>query len=769
MTRRVLPGRHLAALIALLAVACTGDSPTGSKPSQPARVEVLSGSGQTGAVKTALPAPLQVRVSDAAGAPAKGVTVTWTVTGGGGAVEPATSTTSEAGVAETRWTLGPAVGANSVSASVDGVSPAGFTATAVAGPVERVVLAPDSAAFASLGDTLRFRAALTDASGNAVTGQPVAWASLDTAVAGVDAAGLVRARGNGLGRVVASAGGRADTATVRVSQVVAGLSVSPLGVGIPKGDTLRVRATAVDARGNPAPAAALEWSSSDPGVATVDGNGLIRGVEVGNATVSVRSGTRTASLPVTVTTPPIPVGSVVVSPASFTLTAGTSRQLSASVLDAGGGVLSGRTVTWASSDNTVATVTSTGIVQAVREGTARISASSGGKTGTATVTVPAPLRFAQVAAGFSHSCALTPAGEAYCWGAASAGELGIGDPSTVQYFCTGSVCVPTPLPVSGGLTFTQITSGGEGSHTCALQADGTAYCWGYNYAGQLGRSSERCPGRSFECGLTPGAVATPLKFRAISAGGAHTCAIATDGALYCWGQGTSGQLGNGTRTRSTAPVRVSPGLTFVSVAAGTLHTCAVASDGATYCWGQNDARQLGVETSATTEVCVNSMPCSSTPVRVSGSVQLASVTAGSRHSCGLDAAGKAYCWGSDGSGALGNGYSAVTAPSPVLGGYTFRTIEAGPGNTCGVATSGAAYCWGNGVAGTLGNGGSSNASSPSAVSGGLTFTTLSVGSSHVCATTPQSVAYCWGRNDTSQLGVGTTATGALVPVRVAGQ
>jgi alpha-tubulin suppressor-like RCC1 family protein len=155
-----------------------------------------------------------------------------------------------------------------------------------------------------------------------------------------------------------------------------------------------------------------------------------------------------------------------------------------------------------------------------------------------------------LAIGTSHSCALAPGGAAYCWGANGMGQLGTGS--------TASVSAPTE--VRGAPPFSTLTAGDR--HTCGLTADGLAWCWGANDAGQLGSAAmvETCSGEP--CSTTPLAVATSLRFRALTAartaGGSHSCGLATDGLAYCWGSNTWGQLGTGRAgDAATQPVEVS--------------------------------------------------------------------------------------------------------------------------------------------------------------------------------------------------------------------
>jgi alpha-tubulin suppressor-like RCC1 family protein len=191
-----------------------------------------------------------------------------------------------------------------------------------------------------------------------------------------------------------------------------------------------------------------------------------------------------------------------------------------------------------------------------------------------------PMQFASLSAGYMHTCGLTPAGAAFCWGDNSRGQLGTGGAST-----------DLPAPVAGGLTFTAISSGIDTSRSAASQtagalrssftcglSGGAAYCWGAGIG---------APG-------TPTLVGGGLSFTQISAGGAHACALTQDGTAYCWGYDGDDQLGNGPGpSSSVTPVAVGGGLRFTNIAAGRRHTCGTATDGLAYCWGSDVYGALG--------------------------------------------------------------------------------------------------------------------------------------------------------------------------------
>ena len=160
-------------------------------------------------------------------------------------------------------------------------------------------------------------------------------------------------------------------------------------------------------------------------------------------------------------------------------------------------------------------------------------------TRTAPALVAGGLSFTRVTVGILFACGLTTTGSAYCWGQNGSGQLGTGATGVFQL---------APVPVSGGRTFVSITSGGN--HTCAIDSDGNAYCWGMNQFGQLGDATTTDR-------VTPTLVAGGLSFERLSVGTLHTCGrTKVLGVVYCWGNNASGQLGNGTRTDSSVPVRV---------------------------------------------------------------------------------------------------------------------------------------------------------------------------------------------------------------------
>lgn len=346
--------------------------------------------------------------------------------------------------------------------------------------------------------------------------------------------------------------------------------------------------------------------------------------------------------------------------------------------------------------------------------------------------------FTEVSSGGSHSCGIVD-GDLYCWGVNSSGQLGIG--STVSQ--------TQPTLVVGALankTVTAVTAGG--SHTCALTSDDTLYCWGDNTYGQLGLGNTTTQS-------LPQQVATAVSV--VSAGTSHTCGV-QDGIVYCWGRNNYGQLGLQNYTTATSPQQVKAvagvftNSSITAVAAGGSHTCVLQS-GVAYCWGLGTSGQLGNGTKTTSTRAVKVSAGSMTNTNVTD------ITAGGTHTCALKA-GYAYCWGNDGYGQIGNGgtNTNVTTPSRVSTITSVSDITAGGYHTCAI-TSGRAYCWGRNADGQLGVGTTTNSGTPLAVSspgalGSAGVSAISGGDTHTCLVADGN-AYCFGNGSTDgRLGLG---------------
>lgn len=430
-------------------------------------------------------------------------------------------------------------------------------------------------------------------------------------------------------------------------------------------------------------------------------------------------------------------------PDSMVVVEGDSVVLTSALVDQFGDTIPAEPPVWASQDTTVASVSRSGVVRFGRPGRTTVAALSEGRT--ARVTVIAAVRYVQMSAGpnfgrFVRWCGVTERGSAYCY------------PAGWQVAQPPESLVALPLPT--GAVLREIAVGGE--HACALSTDDWAFCWGSNLYGQLGSDSALGPGPTV---WAPVAVQGGLRFRSISAGAEHTCALTASGTAYCWGHREDGRLGDGDSTRlwsiETTPVPVAGGVLFRSVAAGTGHTCGVSTNGILFCWGLNYSGQLGLGRFPPTS--------SSVPLVAAGATRYLSVSSGDSYSCALAEDGTAQCWGANRYGMLGRPDDTVCVPAeyyhpricnlsplPVSGSLSFSSVEAGTsesaayggmGLTCGLAVTGAAYCWGKGA---IGDGVGGSRSTPTAVAGDLAFRAISTGDMHACGLTKHGLVYCWG-------------------------
>jgi len=335
-----------------------------------------------------------------------------------------------------------------------------------------------------------------------------------------------------------------------------------------------------------------------------------------------------------------------------------------------------------------------------------------------------------IAAGGIHTCGATVSGPR-CWGDNSLGQLGSGTVSPDS----------VPVAVLGSPVFTQITAGR--AHSCGLTSDGQAWCWGVNNSAQLGDSST--VSRAF-----PAPVKGGHSFRQLAAGLLHTCGLRTDGLIYCWGGGGNGRLGYGGTQGAILPVAVAGGEVFTAVAVGDAHSCAVRNDGVVLCWGLNQNGRLGDATTADRLV--------PTPISNPSTVAYATVAAGGSHTCALTTAGVALCWGDGSSGQLGTGAATAqqTVPVAAAGGKVFDKLSAGFAHTCALQADGTAYCWGSNGSGRLGDGTTTQRTAPVAVVGGARFTDIAAGGEHTCARSTAGSAICWGRNQEGQVGDNST-------------
>jgi alpha-tubulin suppressor-like RCC1 family protein len=398
--------------------------------------------------------------------------------------------------------------------------------------------------------------------------------------------------------------------------------------------------------------------------------------------------------------------------------------------------------------STVLAMPGTALEVGARNRTTRISASSTGTIG--------------------HTCAVKQDGTVQCWGENLEGQLGNGAFASNQ-------SAPVVVQLNNAPLNNVVSVVAGGFHTCALKAQGTVFCWGFNLDGQLGN------------GTTSTGVASPVQVRgpgnvgflsnvvALAAGTLHTCALLVNGTVQCWGSNGNGQLGNGDLTQAdqTTPVQArgtnNSGVldNVVSLGAGLGYTCALLGDGTVRCWGSNSSGQLGNGDATGAGKFF--------PVAVVGLSDVTNVAIGGSHACALLAAGTMQCWGSNSDGQLGNGTSdssrhasPISIPSSTLS--DVQLLAAGSQHTCALMGNGTVRCWGRDNHGQLGDGGTSDVLSPpnSSISGLTNMVFVAPGISHTCALQADDAIRCWGDDSHGQLGNGDPLSDSSAPVIVTG-
>jgi alpha-tubulin suppressor-like RCC1 family protein len=485
---------------------------------------------------------------------------------------------------------------------------------------------------------------------------------------------------------------------------------------------------------------------------------------------------------------PVAIATIEVTPDSATVAAlGATVQFTAVARDAEGEAVSGARITWSSTDTNFVRLDSAGLATAVRNGTVRITATTGGRTGTAWVTV------AQVPAHISVSpptASLTAIG-ANAWFGATARDANNNIVARVPFTWSSSDTAIATVDSTGqvvatGPGSTTITAAaGDISGSATLQVTPTATELGFTVqptttwagvpmapaAAVSAQDSRGNTVTSFADTVTVALAPNPTHGRlagTITAKAVNGSAAFPDLRIDRPGTGytlvaTSGTLAGA--TSAAFDIRV----TFASMSPGSGYTCGLTTAGVIFCWGYNAHGELGDSTATGPERCPQYDPCSQTPVPVLGGLTFVATSAGLYHNCAVTTAGAAYCWGSNNAGQLGDGSTVDrTSPVAVVGGLTFAEVDPGVGgHSCGVTAEGAAYCWGSNAYGELGDGTTVERTSPVAVVGGLTFAGVSAGMFHSCGVTTGGAAYCWGYDGNGELGDGT-GTESTSPVAVTG-
>lgn len=361
-----------------------------------------------------------------------------------------------------------------------------------------------------------------------------------------------------------------------------------------------------------------------------------------------------------------------------------------------------------------------------------------------------------VSAGNEHACLLLPSAQVMCWGYNAYGQLGNGT----------KIGSNVPVKVKKLPPAASISAGEF--HTCAIDQAQVAWCWGSNQFGALGNGTTTdspvpvaIAGLSFQQIATGGSIyaTTPVSHADF------TCGVTTSTAVYCWGYGGDGQLGDGANSNSAVPVLVT-GINASQVAAGADHACAVLVRGGVKCWGFNNHGELGNNTTTSSNKPVQ-------PVGLTSNVL--SVTAGVYHSCALLTGGQITCWGDNERGELGDGTHTdhlVPTPVPSIPSGA-SSVSAGGHRTCAIVGGASTVldCWGDGANGGVGDGilAGHAVETPFAVLGltasaagaGTLPVQMDAGDNHSCVVVSTGNVECWGANEKGEIGDGTNYTRAI--------
>ncbi len=415
-------------------------------------------------------------------------------------------------------------------------------------------------------------------------------------------------------------------------------------------------------------------------------------------------------------------------------------------------------------------------------GSATMPGASSAITGTVnrSITWQTNLVAAKSASGAYRTCGVL-SGAVYCWGRNAAGQLGNGAHSAgATQPDTADPAVDSSIPVKvvrepGVLAGKNVVDMFAAAyHNCALTSEGKVYCWGYNANGQLGTGDTANRDKPVEVkGALEGKVVT-------SVGGSYytSCAVA-EGKIYCWGNSTYGTAGTGSSVTSiTTPTLVQANVTGglsstytatkLSGSGSMSYTMCAIADGKAYCWGRNRYGEVG-DNSTTVRYQPRAVTATSgllggktvTDITSDGDESSSTV-----HSCAV-ADSKAYCWGDNGSGVLGNNSTTdskvpvAVNVSGVLSGKTITRIVAGQQHVCALTSEAKVACWGNGQYGRLGNNSVTTSRVPVHIYqngqiSGEQIVDIGGGTNRGCVVVTSGKSYCWGVNSTAgQIGDGT--------------
>ncbi|MFU8804977.1 MAG: Ig-like domain-containing protein, partial [Bradymonadaceae bacterium] len=631
------------------------------------------------------------------------------------------------------------------------------------------------------------------------------WESSDPTVAQIDAAGEVTAVAPGITLITATIDGVEGYGFIQVTpKSVTDVSISQGNATIREGEHIDLTVTV---NSGELTDRIVVWTTSNDAVATVDSNGRVYGLAEGAVTITASVDGKEATSEITVD--PRAVDHIDLTPKSADLVVDDELLIDAVVRAADGRALLGESVIWSvAQGSTAVSVSTTGLVTALEEGTADVVATSstdGTVTATAAITVSLRPVSSVTVSPSSASLALddaplqldvvvltgtTPVTDrTVSWTSSDEAVATVID-GLVSPVATGTVLITATsegVHGSAAITVTPVDDTADVASITIVLVDGDTAEVGFGLTLEAdvedtnsnpmsghpvtwSSSDETVATVDADTGvvmaLTPGTttitatsgedtnisddevITVTFAFTHIAAGPTQTCGVSTMGNLYCWGANESAQFGDGTLAGSAKPRLVAADAEFTDLSIGLSHGCGLMDDKA-YCWGANDRGQLGDSTSLDSRA----------PVEVSGDHVFVELEAGDEHTCARTAAGAVYCWGANDRGQLGD-TSILDSNVPVAVAGTFVAIGAGEEHTCGLADDKKVYCWGDNADSQLGQEATTAMSSiPLAILGDGDFIALAIGGRHGCAIeekTSDAETYCWGANANGQLGDNST-------------
>jgi Big-like domain-containing protein/Regulator of Chromosome Condensation (RCC1) repeat protein len=475
----------------------------------------------------------------------------------------------------------------------------------------------------------------------------------------------------------------------------------PQVAGALAGDTVRFSVQAVTQDSTLTQAVSgpgsVKWESSNPAIASIDQHGLVTGHAAGITTLRAIMYADTGLYVYSVFAP---VATARIITPALTAVAPAVFHIYADLRSANGDSLRSdfRNLQYTSSDPSVAVVQfnqenhgnaedTRVYVKGFGTTTITITALEEHVSGSITITVP-QLHFRTVASDgdggqVNFTCGLTTAGHPYCWGTDLSDQAFVWygqDPDSARG-------APVPAPVPTTLAFDSIAVAYD--HACGLTAAGQVWCWGNNSAGQLGDGTS-----ANEWINAPVLVAGGHTFTAIDAAVLRSCGVDVAGQAWCWGNNSDrDEFGDGVFGLAKVPIAAATGTTLKSISLARLTqnggaSCGMSTTLIALCWSVNGLGQVGIGH-------VSSTPEPPTPV--ASPAALVSVYSGGEHACGLDASGNGYCWGDALYGVLTLAPDLIAHPVPtaLTSALHFKSLSVAPYQTCGLALDAAVWCWGN--------------------------------------------------------------------------